>query len=76
MRIEGAAPGGQLGGNPRGSEHIDERAKILPFVARQARHQCSVCGYPLTNRPAWWRLCLQCFRGAQLERAIRIYRQS
>jgi hypothetical protein len=48
-------------------------AKILPFRPRAEPHACAACGYPLCDRPNWWRLCLHCFRGAQLERALRIY---
>jgi hypothetical protein len=46
--------------------------RISPLRLRSP-HRCEVCDFPLTGRPAWWNLCWQCFRGAQLYRAVRIY---
>lgn len=70
MGPQGAAPrtGIQGGGSIGGGE-----ARIIAFRPRQAPHECASCGYPLTGRPAWWHLCLQCFRGAQLYRATQIF---
>lgn len=56
-----------------GSGSAAAGAAILPFRERVAPRVCASCGYPLMDRPSWWNLCIQCFRGAQLYRATQIF---
>lgn len=63
----------------RYGKHRDHEvaAVIVPFRKLARNYStCAVCGVPFQALQAWHPLCLQCYRGNRLFRAISQYRKA
>lgn len=50
--------------------------RTVPFRRQRPPEprQCAICEIPLSSSaPSWWRLCWNCFKHAQLARALAVF---